>query len=354
MPYRVAMCLCLGLVLPVATAADGDLVGRVRDEHRAARESIRTLSATVTFERVYPTQGVSARAKYWRSGDVVRIQEGEEGAGTEDYLLKDGEIRQVGRAWAKGGLKVSAVRRAASSPFAFCDAWREMMIEMNGPGLTRLSLDRFLEDADGPISADRVTLDGRPCVRLRFSQIHPMGVKYNITQWFDIGHNYLIRKAVAENPASPPSRSVAEVTDFIEPEPGVVLPVRVKSDHYTDGELKQTRVVTLTDVVVNRPVKATAFALPAIPSGTELRDSITMRMGRVDSNWNWIGATKELPPPLIKLGSADPANPDAAPSTSEPPSTARLVLLVSATVIIIAAVVTVFACLRRRREQPAD
>lgn len=323
MPYRIAICLCLALVLPTASAADEDLVGRVRQEHRAARESIRSLSATVTFGMDFPSQVVNARAKYLRSGDVVRIQEGEEGAGTEDYLLKGGEIRQVGRTWAKGGVKVSAGKLAGSGPLAYCDAWREMMIEMQGPGLSRLSLDRILEDADGPVSADRVTLDGRPCVRLRFSQAFPMGVKYNVTQWHDIGYNYLIRKAVAENPASPPSRSVSQVTDFIEPEPGIVLPVRVKSDFYTDGELKQTKVVTLTDVVINKPVPAASLALPPIPSGIELQDKITMRVGRVDSNWNWIGSTRELPPPLIKLGSSDPADPDAAPSTAEPTSTAR-------------------------------
>src|SRR4051794_2548654 len=99
---RLAACLCLGLGVPAVAAADEDLVARVREGHRAARESIRTLTASVTVEDVHPTRGVTARARYWRSGDVARVQQGEEGSGTEDYLRKGGEIRQVVRKWPKG------------------------------------------------------------------------------------------------------------------------------------------------------------------------------------------------------------------------------------------------------------
>src|SRR5438270_13659847 len=90
---RFAAGLCLGLLVPAATAADDDLVRRVLDGHRAARESIRTLTAVVTEEYIHPKQGVIAQGRYWRSGNTARIQEGQEGAHADDILLKGGEIR---------------------------------------------------------------------------------------------------------------------------------------------------------------------------------------------------------------------------------------------------------------------
>ena len=233
--------------------------------------------------------------------------------------------------------------------FSMCDPWREMMIEISGPAGMQLSLDRLLEGADGPVKADRDILDGRPCVRLRFSQAYPGGAKYQITLWHDIGYNYLIRQMIAENLDRSQSRGVCRVTDFVEPEPGVVLPVRVKREHYRGGELNQVTVASLTDVVINKPIPAAQLALPPIPSGIEFRDYIAGRIGVIDSNWSPIGPMKALPPPLLKLGTADPAAPDAAPSTAEPTSTARWVMLGSIAALVLALGLAVVGRLRRRR-----
>jgi hypothetical protein len=74
-----------------------DLLTLVRAGHRAARQSIHSFAATITEEVAFPDKPkLVLSGKYWRSFDVVRLQE-KVGRGWEDYLLKDSELRQVGR-----------------------------------------------------------------------------------------------------------------------------------------------------------------------------------------------------------------------------------------------------------------
>src|SRR5262249_21616158 len=145
---------------------------------------------------------------------------------------------------------------------------------------------------------------------------------------------------------APPRRGVCQVTDFIEPEPGVVFPVRVRRDHYRGGELYETTATSLADVVINKPVPAAALSLPAIPPGTALTDQLEGRRGRIDSTWNWTGPTTPLRR-VVKVGPGDAGVTGAAPSPSEPTSTARWVLLVSVAVLLLAAGLVVARRFRR-------
>jgi hypothetical protein len=92
------VCLLL-LVLgrEVRSEDRSDLLSIVRAQHRAARESIRTLSAEVTVEWVLPNKLTFVRGNYWRSCNTVRVHESYSPASISDKLLKDWEIRTVGR-----------------------------------------------------------------------------------------------------------------------------------------------------------------------------------------------------------------------------------------------------------------
>src|SRR5260370_20246510 len=74
----------------------GDLLAMVRAGHRAARESIRSISATVSLEETFPQKEFIRSGKYWRSLDTVRVQEGHGGRTSDEYLMKDSKIRHVG------------------------------------------------------------------------------------------------------------------------------------------------------------------------------------------------------------------------------------------------------------------
>ena len=146
MLFRFVAGLCLCLVLPATGTTDDNLVRLVRDGHRAARESIRTLSATVTIEEMLPKRGVREQGRYWRSGTTAHLQQGREGGHTHDALMKGGEIRIVGRTWAAGKQTPTgtALRQPSTASFGICDAWGEMLIELNGPDGAQLDLDRIL------------------------------------------------------------------------------------------------------------------------------------------------------------------------------------------------------------------
>jgi hypothetical protein len=347
---RFAVGLCLSLVASTAAAADDELVRQVRDGHRAARESIRTFTAKITFEKIHPEKGVIAQGRYWRSGSTVRIQEGPgEGIQTEDTRIRGGETRELNRKWdaKKPSPMGFALRRPGDVFISFCDVWREMMIEQGCPA-GGLGLDRILETADGPVRANRENLEGRPCIRLRYTLLHgmtPKGTRAKevISQWHDIGRNYLIRQLISEPEGPLSSKNIIRVTDFIEPSPGVVFPVRVQRDHYKKGELFQTNVVAVTDAVINKPIPAADLELPAAPRGTILKDQIENRQGPIDSDWKPIGAMTPLAPRAVPPANRAPlaAIVESGPSTSEPVSSARWILVASTGVLLLAAGVVV-------------
>lgn len=346
MPSRFGALLCLGLAAPTAVAAD-DLVQQVRDGRRAARESIRTFTATVKHEQTHPKPQVLGDGRYVRSGDMALIREGQEGKHTSDVLIKPGEILRLGRNWAKGKSLPTGVafRDSPKGPSGFCDVWVFMMIETHEQGG-----DRPHGADPGSIRADRNTLDGRECVRLRYTITHAKGSTSRYTQWHDVGRNYLIIQAVSEYTGgdSAARRFVVRATEFIEPSPGVVFPTRVTRDAYREGELDNAAVVTLADVVINQPVPASAFALPAVPAGTKLMDRIDNKEGPIDSNWKPAGEMKPLPPPPTSPPEhPPPPKPqwptplDTTPSAAEPVSSARWVIGGSVAVLLVAAVLAV-------------
>ncbi|MBX9628125.1 MAG: hypothetical protein K2X82_30285 [Gemmataceae bacterium] len=356
MLLRLAAGLCLALAAPAAVIAD-DLVREVRDGHRAARESIRTLSAVVTVEKVHPTRSVTHRGRYSRSGSTVRIHEDFAGGGTDDVFLKGGEIREFNRGAQAGRTApkvLSAFRRPQTAGLGPCDAWENMLIELTGPD-GPLDLDRTLETSTRPVRADRDTVDGRACVRLRLERVYPStGARQEVTLWHDIGRNYLVCKLTSAYPDEPSAgTSTLRVMDYIEPSPGVVFPVQVRREYFVDGKLASAAVATLSEVEINKPIPAAALALPAIPSGTVVRDEIEGKEGPVDSDWRPLGPPKPLTQFPTPAQQAPAAVAEGAPSTSEPVSSAGWVLYASAGVLVAAVGVVVVRRVRAARQTDA-
>lgn len=352
---RLQILACfVGIAAPSYAGADEELIQEVRKNHKAARESIRTFSSTIIQEQTHPEKGRTAQARYSRSGRTARIQEGQEGTQDSVSLMKGGEIWQVSRSWSGSAKapKALTIRKPGDTNFGMCDVWREMLIEMTGPAGKQLDLERCLESADGPIRADLDKLDGRRCVRLRYFELYPTGAKTRVTQWHEISRNYLIVKMVIEYPEDPSSfRDVIELTEFVEPSPGVVFPVVAQRQHYKKGELFQSRVTRLTNVEINKPLAASELALPSVPRGTALRDYIENKEGPVDSALKPIGSMRALSPrPVPAAESAPPAKPlDVMPSTSEPVTPGRFVIACSLGILVVATGVALARRSRTRR-----
>lgn len=345
---------CLGIMLSwpnQGTAGKPDLVSVVREGHRAARQSIRSFSASVTDKITFEKQGVTtvATAKYSRSFDIVRIRE-KEGGSIGDILLKDGEIRRVGRAMEPRSKKVhyTATRRTAVETLAQCDVWTNMLIDFPGPDGGHYDFDRSLEFAQGPPQASRVKENGHNSIRLTMNSVSTTGIEYHVTLWHDVDRNYLVWKKTVTNDKYA-NRSENEILEFVESVPGVFIPTRGRGQWLgVDGELASREEITLSDVEVNKPIPASVLQLPAIPSGTMLDDHIRGVRYSINENWQPIGPESTIPG-LAVVSTSDQARSDYhSQSTSEAKPLSRLLVPVSLVILVVACTCLIY---RRYRSQ---
>jgi hypothetical protein len=319
-----------------------DLLSIVRAGHRAAREAIYSFSATVTIERTHPQQATIETGKYWRSFDVVRIQEGLDSGG-DDYLLKDSEIRQVGRALNPKDRKYRyvATRKPPTDFFCLSDVWSRMMIDFAGPDGGRYSYDRFLEFAKGPPQLRRETMDGRECIRLAMTFENAAGSKQDITLWHDVGYNYLARKMIVKF-RSTGGRAFVENVEFLEAAPGVFLPTKCQRQVFrSDGKQVNGDLTTLSDVRVNQPISQEVFRLPAIPAGTVCKDWVQGTKYPVDGSWRPIGPSE----PLLRYAAptqGDDGGEYRSQSTEEPKPLSRWIIPASLVVLTAAGVLWLY------------
>lgn len=339
---------CLGVMLSwpnQGTADKPDLVSIVREGHRAARQSIRSFSASVTDKVTFEKQGVTtiATAKYWRSFDIVRIRE-KHGGVTEDILLKDGEVRQVGRSAEPRSKKVHyiAIRRTAAETLSGSDVWTTMLIDFPGPDGGHYDFDQLLEFAQGQPKASRVKEDGHNSICLTLNTLSTTGMEYHVTLWHDVDRNYLVwKETVTNNKYS--NRSENEILEFVEPVPGVFIPTKCRGQWFgVDGELDSREEMNLSDVEVNKPIPASVLQLPAIPSGTMLDDRIRGVRYPVNENWQPIGPERPIPG-LAVVSTSDQASLDYhSQSASEAKPLTRLLVPVSLVILVIASICLIY------------
>lgn len=344
-PLVLAILTCLTLLVGTfhCHAEDTDLLSVVRAGHRAARESIRTFSATVKDEfTFFPQKTITTTGKYWRSFDVVHIQE-KQRYGIEDYLLKDSEVRQVakGNDVRSGKTQYRAGRRAGSETLSSIDVWSIMEIEHTGPSGERCDFDRFLEFAIEPPQVRREEIDGRECIQLKLSTISTTGRKHHITFWHDVSHNYLIWKRVFA-PDKEPVKIETEILEFLEPSPGVFVPVKCRQQSFRNGERTYLRELTLSDVQVNNPLPKSTLELPSLPRGTILDDHIQRTSYPIDANWLPIGPANPLPQLSLAGNSDDKGSGFRSQSVREPIALSRWLMLGSLIVLIIACAALIY------------
>lgn len=327
----------LGVLLywPVPCSADQtDLLALVRAGHRSAREAIQSFSATVTDEITFTKDPVIViTGHYWRSLDIVRIQE-KQGEGTDDYLVKDSEILQVGRGTdpQRGQVRYAAGRRAATEILCAVDVWSLMMIDFVGPNGGRYDFDRFLEFAKDTLKAKREMKDGRNCIRVNLSYVS--GNEQNATLWLDVDRNYLVwKKTLTSKGSSDPFES--EILEFSEPLPGVFVPIKCRRQSFRGGERNSLEIITLSDVQVNKPIPKSVFQLPAIPLGTILDDRIQRTSYPIDERWRPIGPAKSFVQQAVAGDSESKDSGYHSQSTSEPMPFSRWLILASLFALVI-------------------
>jgi hypothetical protein len=162
----------LGLtpILAARPSEEQELLDFVRDAHRTARETIRTLSCRVEFEiKVDPKDSPKIQTcsgRFWYSPDAVRSQYSEFGK-DNDCLWKD-SVRQSVVRETLGGQKVVGANRAAYAEryLTRCDAYIRGLLVLNVPGtIDYLPFERLLAKSTSVVKTKRTTLSDCPISR---------------------------------------------------------------------------------------------------------------------------------------------------------------------------------------------
>ena len=327
----VAVAVVVFGAAPAAAEDAAALLNEGRAAHAAARQSIRTLSAGLRVEQTKPKQELLLACRYWRVGTSVRVHQDCAEGNTIDYRVVAGELREVMLPGPKGydGLPGAAERRAVSDYTTRTNLYQNLLLEISDPDGKARDLDALLAKASGGVVAKRDRLDGEECVSLGLSIANQRGQAHDFTLWLAPSKNYLIRKYACVANASAGQRHEEVVTAWAEPAPGVFVPTAARSDAYDKGRLYHSRRATATDLVVNAPIGSETMALPALPSGSLLHDTIDGVTGKVDSKWRPIGPMKPVAPIVAPPQSPQAAVEYTAQSTTEPRSAGFWVLTAS-------------------------
>ena len=341
----IVSCLVAGGLFnpPVAYAANEPLES-AKASHISARESIRTFSAKIKCDGIQPTRPNIIGANYWRSHDIVRIQLNRATDGSNDFLVKDGELKQVvkGNDYKNRRYYLARVSPSSAS-IGLCDVWSMKLLDLALPEGGQVPLERFLERAESTPRAKSDMLDGLPCVRISMTIKTKFRGDYKYVIWLDPSRNHLVRKIEIVF-GKTPSRVESEITEFTEAAPGIHFPIRCVTRCW-DGDNYSESSSTLRDVRVNTPIPASTFVLPTFPDGTILENEILGVKYPVDKQWRKTGPEE----PLVRLSvaaSEDEYSAFNAPSTTEPRSLSRIYIEAAILVFALASAIVV---IRRRR-----
>jgi len=332
-----------------------DLLEQVRIGHRSARESIRTFSAKFSVDQSVPRRTTMASGQYWQSGEIVRIQTGTVGSGTDDVLIRNGESRKVGTTWnEKGARSCFALRESDKHFHHWTDIWCELLIGQRNHESERGNYDATLDRITAIASVSRERFAGRDCIRIEATEKVSADYSVRLIYWHHIGYNYLICKKQDGNALRPECGVVTEVEEFAEPEPGVFIPVKVKLTSRSDGKILHERVTVLKDVVVNQPIISSVFMLPDIPRGTDLQDTIARTVGPIDAHWKSIGKTTPMPKGVSAPAPAQDVKLESAQSQShdEPWTMSQIVLIICLSLLAVCGLTLAYRKLRSSRHQP--
>ena len=336
-----------------ARAQSDPTIESVQAAHAAARRSIRTLSAVVKVELIKPEPKLLGAGKYWRVGDQVRVHEEGLAGSMIDYPVMGGELRRIitpGQAGARP--PAHAARMTEVDYVTRTNAFEEMLNVLASPDGKPIDLDALSNRAASGVAVKRERHDGENFVVLSLSVASSRGPLTDYKIMHSIAKNYLIQWVEAVPDQNPDNKFVSEVTKWLEPVPGVFLPSEVVSTAYKKRDVIQSRVSTLSDVVVNQPIVAGMMALPRLPQGSFLKDDIAGVSGLVDSNWKPIGTMTPTPKlyPAPPQRSTTDTTEFAAQTASEPRSAGFWILISSCGLLIILIVLTVIHRARSDRE----
>ncbi len=285
---------CLIGLSPPPSVFGQDLLEEVRGGNQATLQSIHTLHCRVKIT-IDPTDSApSFSGEYWRSDDRSRTKstssKGVTDTIVEGSILRSHYTRKFNGKTHIGGI----VQQSSSMMIGDCDAWALAGFTLAGPEpATGLSLDELLKKPHQINHIAKKTEDGQEYVALRIE--HALS-KQDL--WINPKLNYLVEKLVLSYPPTPTPDTTSGKTEMVlknikEAAPGIYFPGAVESRHFQEGKLRYTRLVTFSEIQINKPLDSSAFAF-RFPAGITVRDMIQGKEFKVDEAGKLIGPGKDL------------------------------------------------------------
>jgi hypothetical protein len=326
-----------------------------RSAHRSSVESIRQLSCKVEwhyhggYRDSAPPNDYTRTARYWRSGDKVRVIRDEVDGTTLD-MFSDGTVLKTLEVNKNKRTAGGSIAPSNSMVMAEGDAYALALLHLPLPDTLRsVPLDQLLSQATN-LSTKRRELDGHEHVVLSFNSSGDNS-KWKVVIYLDATINYLVRRATLEmDSAKGKLRRDYRIVDFQEVAPSIFFPSRSVYEVSVNGKIKVTVTTGFTDLVVNRLLPPDVFIFRFI-NGLVVGDSVRGASYMVDAEGNRISpetpyAQKVAFGPSVNL----PALKGGLPTTDEPTSWTAWLPYVCGCVFVVATSFWVYSRWRGRRQ----
>jgi hypothetical protein len=342
------VCLLLPAKLLALSKEEQELLERVRAGHRAAVQSIHSLTCRITEENVTPQGQFAMSADYRWSPEAIRIH---------SHLRFPDLVENVGDQLVRGGRRVSYVKQTYpdSTPArvggVICadlgvseDAWRISLMRFTSEPLTDdnrppLSFDELLARPHQLRAVKRVNEGHGELVYIDL--VHG---KQRDELWFDPKVNYLVRKQVRHHNARK-GKAEFEVMRFKEVAAGIYFPERVEMHATEGGQPHSSWVASFSEIHVNQPLPRDAFEFH-FPAGITIVDSIQNKVFQVETDGRLVHRKDQQ---VVPLSQAKKASGHRTATRQEPKSSTWWLLPTSLLLLAMAA----GGWLNRKRRQRA-
>ncbi len=249
--------------------------------NQASRYSINSLSCSVKIVDKSRQRESRFEGRYWRSGDLVRVDTSRPGVLDEVSIATREEVFIYQRLLPHAD--IAAVRKPrTNNELGRCDAWPLSLLFLNIPGsLEHVPPERLFELA----SDESISESGR-LVRLKFRKSDRFDKDWACAVHFDQNANYMVDKLTyrCRFPGGTEILREYEVSGFFS-SGSLCFPSRVVYKVSADGKVTNVRTIEFTDIAMNQVIPEDVFQR-RFPSGIVMNDDISNTWYRIDSSGN--------------------------------------------------------------------
>lgn len=342
----------------VEKAGADDSLEKIKELHRAARESIVTLhckvdlSVTVINKKEKSALQQSCKSECWITRNALRIRANDDGRITDSVwkdAIRTSLVTPPGpnseMTGDRGSMKSMHIQRG--DPFI-----RGLLLLQVPDASEFLTFEQLVERAE-KVDVRTVAVEGKKAVvaDLHF-QTRETGAKWKLEITFDPSVNYLIRKVVRRRLTQQQTVMERIVTEFKEVDKGVFFPVQVHKSDTSEGVVTGHSVCTITDITANKNIPDSVFALN-IPPGILFADSTRGSYYKTGQGGGIGSAERKLGRGILPPSPAANDSGDTKETVTEPRSTIEWIMIAAITVVLVAFLTATVYVVKQRRESNA-